>query len=103
MLVWLVARHSCYLTVVCSVYADIPREITYGCDLGSTEDLKGPFDPKDRSTHLIDPFRDPKGVVCWNNNIKYAFIYTLLALQVLLRIWFGMIVKVALKVLRGRR
>ena len=101
MLVWLVTRHFCYLTVVYSVYSDIPKEIRYGCYSGSTENLKGPFEPEKGFGHLIDPFRDPKGVVCFNDNIKWAFIYTLMALQAILCAWFVMIVNVALKVLRG--
>ncbi|KAL8813005.1 MAG: hypothetical protein Q9200_000592 [Gallowayella weberi] len=51
--------------------------------------------------HLLQPFRYPQGLVCWNNGIKWAFLSTLLALQVLLLIWFGMIIRVAVKVLQG--
>ena len=87
--------------VVYSIYADIPREIVYGCYAGSTEDLRGPFAAPDGFAHLVDPFRDPQGVVCWNNEIKWAFICTLLVLQAILCVWFVMIVRVALKVLRG--
>ena len=101
MLVWIITRHVFYLMVVYSIYADIPKEIRYGCYSGSNENLTGPSPAPDSFAHLIDPFRDPQGVVCWNNEIKWAFIYTLLALQVILCVWFGMIVKVALKVLRG--
>lgn len=101
MLVWLITRHVLYMLVVYSAYADIPKNITYGCYSGSTASLQGPFPPPDRFAHLVDPFRDPEGVVCWNDGIKMAFVWTLLALQVILCVWFGMICKVALKVLRG--
>ncbi|KAI4148261.1 MAG: hypothetical protein L6R39_002847, partial [Caloplaca ligustica] len=101
MLVWVAARHVGYLTVCYSIYAEIPQEITYGCYRGSNADLQGPLDVPDDFNHIIQPFRDPEGLVCWNNNVKWAFLATLLALQVILLIWFGMIVRVALKVLRG--
>ncbi|KAL9601609.1 MAG: hypothetical protein Q9219_002443 [cf. Caloplaca sp. 3 TL-2023] len=101
MLVWFGARHVLYLIVCYSIYAEIPQEITYGCYRGSNADLKGPLDVPNDFDHLLQPFRDPAGLVCWNNNIKWAFLGMLLALQVILLIWFGMIVRVALKVLRG--
>lgn len=101
MLVWFGARHALYLTVCYSIYAEIPREITYGCYRGSNANLSGPLDVPNDLDHLTQPFRDPGGLVCWNNKIKWAFLSTLLALQVILLIWFGMIIRVALKVLKG--
>ncbi len=101
MLVWFTARHIMYLTVCYSVYAEVPREITYGCYHGSNTNLKGPLDVPNDFDHLTQPFRDPQGLVCWNNEIKWAFLAALLVLQVILLIWFAMIVRVALKVLKG--
>ena len=101
MLEWVVARHFLYLRVCWSLYADSPRIMNYGCFWGSNSDLHGPIDPPDRFSYLAQPFLDSEGLVCWNDRIKWAFMFTLLALQVLLLIWFGMIVRVALKVLRG--
>ncbi|KAL9128444.1 MAG: hypothetical protein Q9217_002877 [Psora testacea] len=101
MLVWFIARHVLYLRVVHSVYHHIPEEITYGCYSGGTHDLRGPSEIPDSYHHLVDPFQNPEGTICWNDGIKWAFIYMLLALQVLLLLWFGMIIKVAVKVLRG--
>ena len=101
MLSWFIARHVLYLRVVYSLYDQIPVEPTFECYSGSTLDLKGPFDTPDSYQHLIDPFINPEGVVCFNDNIRRAFVYTLLALQVILLVWFGMIIKVAVKVIRG--
>ena len=101
MVVWFCARHVLYLTVCYSVWADIPREITYGCYRGSNSDLQGPLAVPNDIDHLLQPFQNPKGLVCWDNGIKWGFLGTLLALQVILLIWFGMIVRVALKVLQG--
>ena len=101
MLVWVVTRHILYLMVVYSIYTHIPEKIEYGCYSGGAQNVTGPFVIPDGYGHLIDPFRDPKGLVCWNDNIKMAFLYVLLALQFILLVWFGMIMKVAMKVLRG--
>ena len=101
MLTWFLARHVLYLIVCYSIYAEIPQEITYGCYRGSNANLKGPLDVPNDFDHLLQPFRDPEGLVCWNNNIKWAFLAMLLALQAILLVWFGMIVRVALKVLKG--
>lgn len=87
--------------VLYSIYTDIPKEITSGCYSGGPHDLTGPFEPADKYWHLVEPFLDPKGVICWNHDIMMGFLYTLLALQVILLLWFGMIVRVALKVIRG--
>ncbi|KAL8738720.1 MAG: hypothetical protein Q9181_000542 [Wetmoreana brouardii] len=101
MIVWFIARHVLYLIVCYSVYAEIPKEITYGCYWGSNANLKGPLEVPNDFDHLLQPFRDPEGLVCWDNGIKWAFLTALLALQVILLVWFGMIIRVALKVLKG--
>lgn len=101
LVVWFIARQVLYLLVCYSVYAHIPLEITYGCYWGSASNLQGPISPPDLFSHLFQPFRDPEGLICWDNKIKWAFLTVLIALQVLLLIWFGMILRVAYKVLRG--
>lgn len=101
MLVWFITRHVLYLIICWSLYTELPQEITYGCYRGSNAKLEGPFDVPNDFDHLVQPFRNPEGLVCWNNNISWAFLSTLLALQVLLLMWFGMIIRVALVVLKG--
>ena len=101
LVVWFIARQVLYLLVCYSVYAHIPLEITYGCYWGSASNLQGPISPPDLFSHLIQPFRDPEGLICWDNKIKWAFLSVLIALQVILLMWFGMILRVAYKVLRG--
>ncbi|KAL8745162.1 MAG: hypothetical protein Q9190_002665, partial [Brigantiaea leucoxantha] len=101
MIVWIIARHVLYLRAVYSIYAHIPQEITYGCYWGSNKDLQGPIEVPHDFNHLLQPFLNPQGLVCWDNRIKWTFITALLALQVILLIWFGMIMRVALKVIRG--
>jgi acyl-CoA-dependent ceramide synthase len=102
MVTWIAARHVMYLMICYSIYHDIPNEIEYGCYSGKNGALTGPFPPPDRFGHLIQPFRDPEGVVCWNDGIKWGFLSTLLFLQGITLLWFSMIVKVAVSVLRGK-
>ena len=99
---WLITRHVLYMWVWYSIYAHIPQEIKYGCYQGSVQDLQGPFPTPNDWDHLTQPFRDPVGLVCWNNNIKWAFLTMLLALQCILLAWFVMIIRVAYKVLTGQ-
>ncbi|KAK8145495.1 sphingosine N-acyltransferase lag1 [Beauveria asiatica] len=101
MISWFAARHVIYMMVCWSVYAHIPQEIQYGCYSGSNANIVGPQDPGDGLGHLFEPYYNSTGRVCFNNNIKWAFLTPLLALQVITIIWFTMIVRVAIKVLRG--
>jgi very-long-chain ceramide synthase len=102
MVSWFIARHCIYLSVCYSVYAHVPQEIKFGCYHGSTTDLKGPIPTPNDWDHLTQPFRNPVGLVCFNENIKWTFLGLLLSLQGVLLIWFGMIMRVAYKVLSGQ-
>ncbi|PSS28029.1 hypothetical protein M430DRAFT_132140 [Amorphotheca resinae ATCC 22711] len=101
MFTWVTARHVLYLMICWSVYADIPATISYGCYRGKNGAITGPFPPPDRFGHLIEPFRDPEGIVCWNDGIKWGFLSALLFLQGITLMWFWMILKVAISVLKG--
>lgn len=100
--VWFITRHVFYLTVCWSIYAHIPQEISYGCYSGSDGNLTGPQPFPDGWDHLTQPFRDPEGLVCWNNRIKWVFLGMLLSLQGIMLMWFVQIVRVAYKVLSGQ-
>lgn len=100
MAVWVVARHILYIAVCYSIYKDIPIEIDYGCYRGKKGELVGPFEPTSWSDYL-EPFQDPEGTVCFTNSIKWGFLSCLLFLQVLTLMWFVMICRVAVKVLKG--
>lgn len=101
MVSWFAARHVIYMMVCWSIYAHIPEVLNYGCYTGSNANLVGPQDPPKGLGHLLEPYYNSTGRVCFNNAIKWAFLTPLLALQVITIIWFTMIVRIAMKVLRG--
>ena len=98
---WFITRHIFYFMVCWSLYDDSPRESGYGCYYGPNENLYGPIEPPDRFGHLLQPFTDPQGLVCWTPYVMRSFVGTLLALQVVLIIWFAMICRVVAKVIKG--
>jgi len=101
MVTWVAARHVLYLMVCWSLYNDIPRTITYGCYKGKNGNMTGPSATPNSWAYLIEPFHDPEGTVCWNNTVGWAFLSALLFLHCVVILWFTMIVKVLLKVVRG--
>ena len=101
MVTWFVARHVLYLKIIVSILQNVPGEVTYGCYSGGGRAVKGPFELPDERAYLFEPFRNPTGVICFNDHYKWGFIWTLMALQVILMIWFVMIIRVAIKVVKG--
>ena len=102
MITWIAARHVMYLSICWSVYRDIPNEIDLGCYRGRNGNITGPVPTPPGFSYLLDPFRDPEGIVCFTNGIKWAFLSALLFLQGITLVWFSMIVKVAISVLKGK-
>ncbi|KAM4065560.1 TLC domain-containing protein [Hirsutella rhossiliensis] len=82
MLSWFVARHVFYVLVCWSVYAHAPNIISLGCYSGPNSNLVGPEDAPPGLYYLIEPFLSPTG-------------------RLITIIWFTMIVRVAIKVIRG--
>jgi acyl-CoA-dependent ceramide synthase len=101
MVVWVAARHIIFMMATYSVYAHSDTASPPGCYKGKMGSITGPFPPPDRFGHLLEPFTNPEGLVCWTGPVKWGFVDSLLFLQVLTLIWFSMIVKVAIKVLKG--
>ena len=98
---WLIARHGIYVYLCWSIYRDVPRVMPFACYSGDTMKLE--TDPRKLNRwRYLDPFFDQKGTICLDRNIKLIFLGLLLMLQVLSVIWFGMIIKVALSVLKGK-
>ncbi|KAK2594729.1 Sphingosine N-acyltransferase lag1 [Conoideocrella luteorostrata] len=98
---WLLARHVLYLAVCWSVYSHTPEIMPAGCFRGTNEHLIGPEAPPPGLMWLIEPYISSTGRVCYNETVKWAFLAPLLALQGITIVWFTMIVRVAMKVLRG--
>ncbi|KEY73135.1 hypothetical protein S7711_04884 [Stachybotrys chartarum IBT 7711] len=101
MTVWIAARHVSYGLVCWSIYADTPVIMPTGCFKGRNGNLEGPLEPPSRFTYLLEPFYKFDGNVCYNETVKWTFLSVLLLLQGLTILWFTMIVRVAIKVIRG--
>lgn len=101
MLQWFALRHCAYLAICWSIVVDVPKYIPAGCYTGPNTDLKGPFPPPDSWLVLLEPFRDPAGTLCHTDSLATIFLTMLIMLQILLAIWFCMIINVAYKVILG--
>lgn len=101
MLSWFVARHVFYIMICWSVFAHTPEIMPAGCFTGTNSDLKGPSPAPEGWGYLLEPYYDRTGRVCYNETVKWAFLGPLLLLQAITIVWFTMIIRVAMKVLRG--
>ncbi|KAK3337785.1 TLC domain-containing protein, partial [Cercophora scortea] len=105
MVSWVAARHVLYMIVCYSVWAHIPVYLPVGCFTGPSATLKasGPFDPppNKRLLYILEPLWSSEGLICFNPTVTWVFLSMLLALQALTIMWFSLIVRVAIKVLRG--
>jgi acyl-CoA-dependent ceramide synthase len=101
MISWFMARHVFYMMVCWSIYSDTPHSLMVGCFTGSNDNLVGPMDPPDGLYYLLEPLINASGQVCYDDNVKWAFLTPLLLLQVITIVWFTMVIRVAVKVLRG--
>lgn len=102
MVTWVITRHILLPWVLWSIYSHLPQETTYGCFKGSTQNLEGPFDVPEGWGFLTMPFREPNGLICWTTGLTWGFLGMLLGLQVILCMWFVMIIRVAWKVITGQ-
>lgn len=97
---WIFTRHIVYSMVCWSIYADIPEIIGEVCWRGTNEDLKGPLPIPRESRYMLEPFWNPQGLVCFGRTVTWSFLLPLLLLQCMNIVWFAMIARVALKVIR---
>lgn len=98
---WLVARHGIYPYLCWSIYRDVPRVMPFACYTGESQELETDTNKLNSSWRYAEPFFDQKGTVCLDRSVKWVFLGLLFMLQVLSIVWFGMIIKVALKVVKG--
>lgn len=92
-----------------SIYQHTPVDISTACyypdgrmvhknQTAEWESLGGPL----VWSNLVKGYTDRHAPVCWNPKIRYSFLSLLLSLQVLILLWFVMIVRVVYKVLSGQ-
>lgn len=101
MVSWLASRHVSYIMVLWSIYAQSPHIMTNSCYKGSAANLEGPFDPPPGLSYLLEPFYKTDGIVCFTHTIRWMFLAPLIMLQCITIFWFVLIVRVAVKVIRG--
>lgn len=98
---WFLARHVFYIMVCWSIYVDIPVLVPNGCFYGPAKNLTGPFPTPAGVSYVLEPFRNPEGLVCFNPPIAQSFLAFLSVLQVITLGWFILIVRLVIRVLRG--
>ncbi|PGH08263.1 hypothetical protein AJ79_06049 [Helicocarpus griseus UAMH5409] len=98
---WVISRHVVYNLLWWSIYKNVPDVMPYGCYSATTTEMIDPNGPIDNWSHLLHPFQEIGGRICMSPRIKWVFLSFLLFLQVLALIWFTMILRVAVKVLKS--
>lgn len=98
---WFVARHVLYLIVCWSIHVDVPKTMLYGCYDSITGEKFSSHGGSEVLKHILQPFQNPGGLVCFNERVRYSFLAVLLFLQGITLMWFAMIIRVVLKVLNG--
>lgn len=102
LLVWVLTRHVFYLMTCWSVYHDLPKALDMPCFRGAPGQTEGPFPaPEEGWSHLLEPFVDPAGTVCFTDGVLKGFLGFLLALEVVICAWSFFIVRVTVRVLKG--
>ena len=101
---WFVTRHIFYNMVCYSIYAHVPStpDFPYGCFDSRTGKKITEDGGNAIWSNIMASFDHPGGEVCFNNRIRMSFLSLLMALQVLTLIWFGMIIRVAYRVISGK-
>ncbi|EEP80781.1 conserved hypothetical protein [Uncinocarpus reesii 1704] len=97
---WFISRHVIYNLLWWSIYQNVPEVMPFGCYSGATGQRLVDVMPNSWGS-LLYPFRDIKGPICMSFRIKWVFLSFLFFLQVLSLLWFGMILRVAINVLRA--
>lgn len=93
-----------YLKLCYDIYARIPGPHTmpYACYNGRTSEIiPGMSAHLESISSFLQPFRDLKGIICFNAHIRWECLGMLLMLQLLNIVWFGMILKVIGGILTG--
>ncbi|KAF5619292.1 sphingosine n-acyltransferase lag1 [Fusarium tjaetaba] len=99
---WVLCRHVAFPMVCWSVYAHSLAIAGPKCFAGSGNNIIGPSAvPAHGYFYLFEPLIYTNGRVCYDYTIKTLFVSGLLFLEALMLVWFVMIVKLVVRVLRG--
>ncbi|KAI1013739.1 hypothetical protein LB503_010671 [Fusarium chuoi] len=99
---WVLCRHIAFPMVCWSVYALTVSPTGRSCFIGSGENIIGPLKvPANGYFYVLEPLIYTNGRVCYDYTIKMLFTSGLLFLEALMLVWFAMIVKLVIRVLRG--
>ena len=101
-LAWFVARHVLYMVHFWSTSRSIGTLKTYGCYSSVTGERLSYDGGSELLSNILQPFYWPDGPVCFNQRVFVTLWGLLLVLQLLMIIWFVMIVRVAYRVLSGQ-
>jgi acyl-CoA-dependent ceramide synthase len=102
MLSWFIARHVLYIVTMWSIWTHMAEIIPIGCYHGSQDGLAGPTSlPEQGWSHMLDPFLNPSGTICYSDSVRWGFLGALGFLQVITLFWFVLIIKVAIRVVKG--
>lgn len=63
--------------------------------------LQGPTPVPSGWTHLIEPFTNPKGLVCHTDAVVVSFLTFLLSLQAMMIIWSFFILRLVVQMFKG--
>jgi acyl-CoA-dependent ceramide synthase len=106
--VWLVTRQTFFPMVIYSVYKHSPIDMEPGCYFADgsmvSANESARYDALGGNVvwpNLVKAYTDREGPVCWNPTIRFSFLTLLLCLQAIIFLWFCMIVKVVVNVVRG--
>ncbi|KAF5023408.1 hypothetical protein F66182_4508 [Fusarium sp. NRRL 66182] len=100
---WILNRHVAFPMVCWSLYTHSLSITGSNCYFGSGKNVVGPVSvPRnDGYYYLVEPLVYDSGRVCFNYTIRTLFLGGLLFLEGLMMVWFVMIVKLIVRVVRG--
>lgn len=101
---WVAARHVAYMAIVWSIHAHVNvKTMPYGLYSTNTGERLSTSGGQNLMDNLMQPITRPDAkTVSFNPNIKNLFLGLLLALQGITIVWFIMIVRVVVRVIRGQ-
>lgn len=102
---WIITRHIIFLAICWSIYEHVHvSTMAYGTYSTVTGRMISPEGKGDILANVFQPFIDSSsGSVAFNANIRWVFLGLLLLLQCITVVWFIMIIKAIMRMLRGER